>query len=74
MTSFKKLLFDIIQDEGGQSIVAVDNLTYYLRAKWLSKMNNKFVIEYYVDELDPLKEYKELKSEFVTNEILTHII
>lgn len=41
-----------LKERNDKAIIPIGGLTLYLEAYWVSKLDNKFKIEYRVDELD----------------------
>lgn len=52
MNSKLTKIFNWLKERNDKAIIPIGGLTLYLEAYWLSKLDNKFKIEYRVDELD----------------------
>lgn len=45
-------IFNWLKERNDKAIIPIGRLTLYLEGYWVSKLDNKFKIEYRVDELD----------------------
>lgn len=45
-------IFNWLKERNDKAIIPIGELTIYLETYWTSKLDNKFKIEYRVDELD----------------------
>lgn len=52
MNSKLTKIFNWLKERNDKAIIPIGGLTLYLEAYWVSKLDNKFKIEYRVDELD----------------------
>lgn len=52
MNSKLTKIFRWLKERNDKAIIPIGGLTIYLEAYWVSKLDNKFKIEYRVDELD----------------------
>lgn len=52
MNSKLTKIFNWLKERNDKAIIPIGGLTLYLEAYWISKLDNKFKIEYRVDELD----------------------
>lgn len=52
MNSKLNKIFKWLKERNDKAIVPIGGFTLYLEAYWISKLDNKFKIEYRVDELD----------------------
>lgn len=52
MNSKLNKIFNWLKERNDNAIIPIGGFTIYLEAYWASKLDNKFKIEYRVDELD----------------------
>lgn len=52
MNSKLNKIFNWLKERNDKAIIPIGGFTIYLEAYWTSKLDNKFKIEYRVDELD----------------------
>lgn len=71
MNSKLTKIFNWLKERNDKAIIPIGGLTIYLEAYWISKLDNKFKIEYRVDELDVNGNLEYLK--FYIDEILKFI-
>lgn len=71
MNSKLTKIFNWLKERNDKAIIPIGGLTLYLEAYWVSKLDNKFKIEYRVDELDVNGNLE--YSKFYIDEILKFI-
>lgn len=71
MNSKLTKIFNWLKERNDRAIIPIGGLTLYLEAYWVSKLDNKFKIEYRVDELDVNGNLE--YSKFYIDEILKFI-
>lgn len=71
MNSKLTKIFNWLKERNDKAIIPIGGLTLYLEAYWISKLDNKFKIEYRVDELDVNGNLE--YSKFYIDEILKFI-
>ena len=64
-------IFYWLKEHDDKAIIPIGGLTLYLEAFWTSKLDNKFKIEYQVDEIDVSGNLE--YSNFYIDEILNYI-